>query len=195
MSKNLIMGLAFGYSAAQLKPFILSLRQHYQSDALIIVSEITSELQQLFDENSIRIHITNAPLARHTCQSLRYAIYLECIEQYFSDVNNILLTDVRDVIFQSNPFIEYPKHRLEFFAEAEIFKNCKYNGPWISKVYSNERLAEIIDQYIICGGTTMGSKDGIIDYLKAMIGEIETIHNNENWIVNGKRDYRKDLML
>ena len=77
MSKNLIMGLAFGYSAAQLKPFILSLRQHYQSDALIIVSEITSELQQLFDENSIRIHITNAPLARHTCQSLRYAIYLQ----------------------------------------------------------------------------------------------------------------------
>lgn len=178
MRKNLIMGLAFGYNVDQLKPFVLSLRHHYQDNALFIVSEITPELQQFFDANSIRIHVTKTPLARNTCQAARYPIYLKCIEQYYPDIDNVLLTDIRDVVFQANPFTEYPKNKLEFFAEAEIFRNCIYNGPWVSKVYGDARLAEIADQSIVCGGTTMGNKEGIVDYLTAMIDEVQRIHNS-----------------
>jgi len=186
MSSNLIMGMVFGYSIEKIKPFILSLRQHYQDDILFITDNVTPEQQAFFDEYSVYTVIPDTPLLRRTCQVERYKIYLECVTEYFSECKNILIADVRDIVFQSDPFAEYPKHAVEFFAEPELFKHCTHNAPWFANIYGNDRLTEILDQYVICSGTTMGTRSGMIQYLQAMVSEVARLASLGRELIGGE---------
>jgi hypothetical protein len=196
MSKNLIMGMVFGYSIEKIKPFVLSLRQHYQDDILFVTDNVSPEQQEFFDTHSVYTLIPETPLIRHTCQVERYKIYLECINDHFSECKNILIADVRDVVFQSDPFAEYPKHAIEFFAEPELFKNCTHNAPWLANIYGVNRVNQIAEQYVICSGTTMGTRLGMVEYLQAMVNEVSrldisgrTLHGGEDQPVHNHLVY------
>jgi hypothetical protein len=182
MSKNLVMGMIFGYSVEKIKPFVLSLRQHYQGDVVFMTASVTEEQQRFFDDYGIYTFIPDAPLARETCQTERFRVYRECLTEYFDDVENILVSDTRDVVFQSDPFAEYPKHDLEFFAEPELFRNCQHNRPWIYTFYGMERLVQMEPEYVICSGTTMGTRSAMMHYFTAMVDEFDHLRNTNKMI-------------
>lgn len=175
MSKNLVMGLAFGYSLDKIKPFVLSLRQYYQDDIIFILSEPSDEVAKFLADNDVISYVPDEPLQKNTCQIMRYNIYHDCLTDYFEDTDNVLIADVRDIIFQSDPFTNYPKYSLEFFAEPEIFKNCRHNTPWITAIYGADRVNQISDEYVLCSGTTMGTRKGILKYCESMITEINRL--------------------
>ena len=173
---NLVLGAAFNYTKDQVKPFLLSLRQHYSDEIVLLINDQTDQQTlDFYEENSVYTYIPDETLTRDTGNVRRFYHYLDCLE-HFEHTDNILLTDVRDVIFQSDPFENYPQHQLEFFAEPEIFENCtKHNSPWYMNLYGKELLDKISKQYILCAGTTMGKKDQIIFYIKSLIDEIERL--------------------
>jgi hypothetical protein len=171
VSKNLIIGLAAGYSVDKIKPFVLSFRKHSQDDILLVMDKVLPDMAEFCEINYVYTCIPEEPLQLSTCQIKRYEIYLDCLEDHFADAENVLIADVRDVVFQSDLFAEYPKKSLEFFAEPEFFKNCQHNAPWVEGIYGKERVQEIADQYVICSGTTLGTRAGMIKYLKTMVGE------------------------
>jgi hypothetical protein len=173
--KNLVIGLATGYSVDRITPFVTSFRQHSQDNLLFVTDNLSDDMVEFCEKNQIYTIIPNEPLQLHTCQIKRYEIYLDCLESHFLDVANVLISDVRDVIFQSNPFSEYPKKSLEFFAEPEFFKNCKHNAPWVAGIYGKDRAQEIFDQYVICSGTTMGTRQSMVAYLTSMVNEIKRL--------------------
>lgn len=177
MSKNLVLGLAAGYRIDKIKPFVLSFRQHCQDDLLFVMSDVSEEMADFCVKNQVYTFIPEEPLQLQTCQLKRYEIYLDCLQEYFSDAENVLIADVRDIVFQSNPFENYPKRSLEFFAEPEFFRNCNHNGPWIAGIYGPDRLQQVGDEYVICSGTTMGTRAGMIEYLEAMTEEIRRLEN------------------
>jgi hypothetical protein len=186
MSKNLVIGLAAGYSVDKIKPFVLSFRQHSQDDILFVVDEVSDDMEEFCERNQVYTFVPDEPLSRNTCQVNRYKIYLDCLSEYFLDVDNVLLADVRDVIFQSDPFSEYPKNTLEFFAEPELFKNCKHNAPWVAGIYGAERVQQIADQYVICSGTTMGTRSGMVEYLTVMVEEINRLADSGRLLYGGE---------
>jgi len=186
MSKNLVLGSSFGYPVEKITPFILSLRQHYQDDICMIIDVLTPELEKFFEENLVYSFIPSEPIVRQTCQVKRYEFYKECVEEHFTDSKNILIADVRDLVFQADPFISYPQHSLEFFAEPETFKNCTHNSPWVAGIYGRDRVEQITDEYVICSGTTMGTRDGIIEYFSAMISEIDRLNKDFRQLSGGE---------
>jgi hypothetical protein len=173
MSKNLVMGMSCGYDLEKIKPFILSLRQYYNDDIVVLIDRVTADHDKFFEDNRVYSYIPDDPLVRNTCQLTRYEHYLNCINDHFQDVDNILIADIRDVVFQSDPFAEYPKHSLEFFAESVLFKNCVHNTPWVAANYGQQRVSQIGEKNVICSGTTMGTRKGIIEYCQAMSNEIK----------------------
>lgn len=186
MSKNLVMGLTFGYNVDKIKPFVLSLRQYYNDDVLFILSEPDEEMSDFLEEHDIMSFVPDEPLRKETCQIMRYSNYKDCLNEYFNETEYVLITDVRDVIFQDDPFKNPVLHELEFFAEPETFKNCKHNTPWINAIYGSERVKEIANEYILCSGTTMGTRQGIIKYCEEMIAEIDKLEKNGRKVFAGE---------
>lgn len=186
MSKNLVMGLAFGYSVDKIKPFVLSLRQYYDEDILFILSDPRDDVIKFLEENEVMSFIPDEPLRKETCQIMRYSNYKDCLEEYFTETENVLIADVRDIIFQDNPFNQPLTHELEFFAEPEIFKNCTHNTPWINAIYGTERVDQISEEYILCSGTTMGTREGIIKYCNEMMAEISRLAQRGRQVFAGE---------
>ena len=221
--KNLVMCAAYGYSAEDLKPFAHSLRKYYADDVLFLIKEQTPDLETLFNTYNIRSVVIEQLPANNDIQWKRYSIFRSILESY--DVDRVFISDVRDVVFQDNPFnLTDTNFDLEFFEEPEKIRNCKCNAGWIMSLYGPGELTNIGDNNIICSGTTRGSKQGMLKYFCLLYtsdaadtnryiqikgGEDQPIHNYlirngkfESYIVYGNcnnavatLDHQKDFVF
>lgn len=187
MAKNLVLGATLGYDVEKIKPFVLSFRQHSDDYISFVTANIDQDMQSFCKTHNVNIFTPKEPVNRSTIQVQRYQYYRQIIADQYADIDSVLLSDVRDVVFQSNPFAEKSNFDLEFFAEPELFKNCAHNAPWVAGLYGAERVDEISSEFVICSGTTMGSKSGILQYLDAMITEIARLQSRGR-ILHGGED-------
>jgi beta-1,4-mannosyl-glycoprotein beta-1,4-N-acetylglucosaminyltransferase len=77
-------------------------------------------------------------------------------------VENVLLSDVRDVIFQGDPFKFFSGRGLEFALEVKRIGECEINSSWINTRYGADEFNQIKDQWIINAGVVAGPRHGII---------------------------------
>ena len=106
---------------------------------------------------------------------VRYFHALDFLEANIGHYNNILLTDVRDVIFQDDPFRDPLPRGITAFLEApkNVFgEETLYNDPWIRDNYGELKLRQLTGQRISCCGTVMGTETGMLEYLRAFFCEI-----------------------
>lgn len=174
MKNNLVLGAAFGYGIDKIKPFVLSLRRYYDGLVVFVVNGVDEQLNDFFNTHNIYTYEPEMPLDRGYGNVDRFRHYIDCLEN-FEDVDNILLTDIRDVIFQGNPFATYPNHAIEFFAEPELLGKCNHNGSWYTGLYGADELAKVSEEYVLCAGTTMGTRIEIIRYIELLIEEISNL--------------------
>lgn len=102
-------------------------------------------------------------------QALRYKLYYDFIREHAPDADVVLLSDLRDVVFQADPF-DPPVHGLELFLEDSSSRLGvePFNRRWLHNLYGPERLAALAQRPTSCSGTTVGDKEAILDYLTAM---------------------------
>ena len=82
----------------------------------------------------------------------------------------IMITDVRDVIFQADPFSEIRRESvLNFYAEENPIADSFYTAYWIKYAFGKRALEALKDKASVCSGTTIGSSARIMDYLEKMI--------------------------
>ena len=107
-------------------------------------------------------------------QALRYAHYYEILQRT-PDTDQVLLTDVRDVLFQSDPFTP-PAQQLEVFLEEPglTIGSEPFNRRWIHNLYGADELAAIGGLTASCSGTVAGPRDAVLNYLKEMSEAIMT---------------------
>jgi len=82
------------------------------------------------------------------------------------------LCDTRDVILQSDPFLEPFSGRLFCGEEPIALQDCSVNSAWYRICYSDEDLKQIGGHPVLCSGVTGGSALAIKGYLAAMCREI-----------------------
>lgn len=116
--------------------------------------------------------------------SLRHEFYLELLLTQALHAERILLTDVRDVIFQRNPF-EDDVLGLELYLEdpSSLLSDGGYNEEWLVNLYGRQWVAEHGSRVVSCAGTTIGTRAAILQYLWAMSREISS-----HWSPLGYRD-------
>ena len=173
MNRQLVMTAASNYGPQQIAPFLHSLRRHYNGDVVIFTNTpelgldeicakytaiLNTEMPQKYGPVIDRFYSARAYLARNP------------------HYNEIFFTDSRDVFFQASPFSMRNQHRLNFFLEPELIKNCAANMKWLGFVYSDEDSTRISHHCISCAGTTRGSAEGINEYLAALIGDFESLN-------------------
>ena len=169
---NIVIAAAFGYQSSVLVPFVLSLRKVFgERVALLIRPSQVEEMAGL--ANAYRVELFVIDQSWHSAPEIDR--YFAC-RQFLSEnhgLNNVFLSDSRDVLFQRSPFLAGNFSELYVFAEPIKIGMCDINSAWIKHYYGGEVLASMLESPVLCSGTTLGSVSRIKEYLDLMCEEIE----------------------
>lgn len=123
--------------------------------------------------------VRNAFLARvaswfHHPACSRYFAYYRYLRPRVEHYDRVLTTDVRDVIFQSDPFA--PEWRSEsgsvFLEHSAILGSEPGNDQWIDSGFGPEGLAAVKGRRVTCSGLTLAPAPLMLSYLASMSREL-----------------------
>jgi flagellar biosynthesis protein FliQ len=83
----------------------------------------------------------------------------------------IMLTDIRDVLIVSDPFEQLGSSMIVTGEEPVAIKDSDFNRRWYETTYSKEQLTMIENLPVLCAGVTIGSRYAIEQYVREMIEE------------------------
>lgn len=166
---DLVLGYATGYDAAVIAPFVRSLRAVFDGPAALVVDRRDDVLALLAEHGIEAVHPEVLPGWEPHAVVARFAAYVRLMERW-PDAVDVLLTDVRDVVFQGDPFEPAPR-RLEVFNEWEdgVLGDHAFNMKHLSAVAGEEMTAALADRPCLCVGTVIGPRDEVARLCRIML--------------------------
>ncbi|CAN5352111.1 lipooligosaccharide outer core biosynthesis glycosyltransferase GtrOC6 [soil metagenome] len=166
---DLVLGYATGYDAAMIAPFVRSLREYFDGPVALVVDDRPDVVALLAEHGIEAVHPEHAQGWEPHPVMARFAAYSRLLERYPNAVD-VLLTDVRDVVFQAEPFGPPPR-RLEVFVEYEgkMLGDHAFNMKYLSALVGDEMAATLADKPCICVGTVMGPRDEIVRFCRTVL--------------------------
>ncbi len=171
---DLILGFATGYKPHSIAPFVESVRTHGQfagNIALFVdpAARKTADYLISHDIEAMAFDPSKSPVADfNLARSFAYFEYLREQWNYGAVFNQILLTDVRDVIFQ-RPLFGTPCDELEFHIEGSsptIGEN-RFTSRWVEIACGKQALQAVSSKAVSCSGTVSGRTIGRLSGSKA----------------------------
>lgn len=106
----------------------------------------------------------------------RFLVYKNYIEK--SDYDNFILTDITDVYFQRDPFLDLEKDTeyLYLISENILIKDAPWNFDMIKNLYGTEIANALGHKKVINSGVIAGSKNNIINLCHAIVNEYNIIN-------------------
>jgi hypothetical protein len=174
---NLILGLCAGYGLAGAEVLVRSFRRNVASAALhLLVKDIGADLAAFLAAEGVGT-TDCAPFLELTAElginiySSRHFLLRRFLRRHTGHAR-VMLTDVRDVLFQSDPFrLPFPSE-VVFAAEDKRIQDCATNSSWIRHAYGEEILDAVRTQAVTCAGTVFGSHAGVLRYLDLMCAQV-----------------------
>ena len=179
-SRQLILGAAIGYRPEQVRLFVETLRASgFKGEVMILIGIQQFRLRNFLGRYDVRTKslwhkrsLFRPPNAR------RYQTYYEYLLARRNDFDHVMITDVRDVIFQSHPFVGIADDKCHYFLErddVELAHDEGANWRWLRGLYGAKAEA-LAHRPISCSGITLGPTDAMLRYLGRMAAEIAKMH-------------------
>ena len=170
-----VLALARGFSKRQLTPFISSLRRYNKDCEVVIFCEnLSQETHSFLIQNNVTLvpfRASDYGLEFNIHNSRHFAILDWLLHRLKEEhlPNQLMLTDIRDVVFQSDPFGEKIES-IEFFLEHNTpsIGRCVANSSWIKRCFGKDELDKLFDKTISCSGTIFATGFDAIKYLMLM---------------------------
>lgn len=102
----------------------------------------------------------------------RYLIYSDFLSANAHLYQNVLISDVRDVYFQRDPFLDLNQEFVTFLEIEGSTCGGRTNYRWIKSVYGKKLAALMNDKRVICSGISMGTSQKMSEYLAHMSREV-----------------------
>jgi hypothetical protein len=197
--RTAILGFAAGYGWGQIRVFVVSLRRSgFAGEIALFVDSIDDETRANASRYGVTLVESSSHLLMrcHLCVA-RYFRYCEYLCEHPCD--KVMLSDVRDVYFQGDPFAMHGDVALAFFAEDArmTIGECVSNRRWIRLAAPAGAAADhLMAKPIACSGTTLGTHASVMRYLESMMCaffRVEPAHlfvqgidqGFHNWLVHG----------
>lgn len=174
MSKNLIFGMATGiYSNINsMDTFLTSLRKYSQDQVCIVTDSTDLSFIEFLKSFEVNVFQLKQKISAESVMYMRWVLPKKVFEKQYEDIENVILTDTRDVVFQKNPFDYLSGEELDLSVETKQIKDCpNFNKPWILNLYGEETYEKVKDNWILCAGFTAGKKKSILELCEKMINE------------------------
>jgi len=213
-SPNIIIGMATGpsYTFEKLVPFCKSARlSGFHGSIILGITKLGGRQEEKRKRMFNKFNITGLYLAglkgNEWGQSIcRYYAYLKVIRYFASETDFILISDVRDVFFQADPFISAPSGAVNFldastnlllFSEGlnditerqATLRNTRVNFRWLVNIYGYKKSKSISNNAVLCSGTTIGTRAGMLFYTRAMLYEAYLCLARNRKKIDGKRGH------
>ena len=186
---DIVIGMAQDIDPKNLVTFCLSLRKYSSPSTTEVVlfmnSPVAKRSREIAEKSNIKIlefeqfEDSAVPrkefLYKYHPSSLRWTL----IAKYFENENTrkkyskVLLIDVRDSYFQSDPFKIIPDGVVNAFyvfkgVESVSIAACGWNGGWVRDCFGENVLTEMGNNNIICSGVSIGTMEAVYEYLRSM---------------------------
>ena len=102
----------------------------------------------------------------------RYLQYLDFLRNRRLQYGKVMVTDVRDVYFQADPFDTVGEDSLLLFEEHVVLGTDRRNKQWVKATFGREVLKSMETRTALCSGVTIGGVEKIIGYLEVMEPEL-----------------------
>mmetsp|Transcript_14540 Transcript_14540/g.29543 ORF Transcript_14540/g.29543 Transcript_14540/m.29543 type:complete len:457 (-) Transcript_14540:72-1442(-) len=111
----------------------------------------------------------------------RFKLYEDWLKEEVGVTDGIMLTDVRDAYFQRDPFVAAVEldmqHPLMLFEEHPDMKNTH----WLTDIpVSSCKKYKVGETQVLCSGSVMGSREGILGYIETMVEEFDLWKTQQN---------------
>lgn len=195
--RSLVLGAYTNLPTHYLTPFVSSLRESGFKGSLHIVSDVDGEYDRLPVVQPLLALLRNTrglrksyprafAVALHAgcdwksleyrlegLQSLRYLHYERVIRSREPAPDYVMISDLRDVFFQGDPFAD-PVDGLEVYLEDASVRigYDDFNTRWIREVFGPQAVEELRGRPVSCSGTVVGTRDAMLAYVTEMAAEI-----------------------
>jgi hypothetical protein len=170
--RNLVLGLTAGYSQHELTPFVDSLRGNgFGGDIALVTFDTSAETSVWLASRQVReLTFDSMPLLNMSMNSARMFKYLEFLRTDVlsgeSRYDYIMLADVRDIVFQGDPFAEVDGADLYYFLETgRTIGTCPINSVWMQQAFGAEVLHQTASSPVSCAGTLIATPLALFEYL------------------------------
>jgi hypothetical protein len=210
--KTLILGTIAGMSLDQIKPFFLSLEKvGHRGDLCVLVSDVDCPTLKFLQARHInlvpfqnayldpaswlarfsRMFLARQPQLRLKEQFALSYLHRQCARYFYyrsylancgSNYDHVMLADIRDILFQRDPFDFNIPDGLSVFMEdpGKTIGTCFTNSSWIRNCFGDAVLKELHHQPISCSGITIGTIPSVLDYLDRMVSILCTYKKRTN---------------
>lgn len=163
-----IFASVYGYEPAQIKPWMESLKSSGFSGKVFVIvyNPEGEELLKYLKENGVFTFVSqlNGETNMATQRFLQYQEILK--SEYAKDVDAVIATDIRDVIFQSDPGVwlknNIQDYQLIATGESVTFRHEDWNGDALEKHFGKNVFLEFADRETLCSGIIAGKKEAMI---------------------------------
>lgn len=157
----IVLGAALNYGVDDVAPFWMSLRETGFKGPVVVISNDCEARDWLAFKGAV---ILDSPSVGHPINSSRFMVYADFLKKRNWPV---LITDMRDVIFQKNLQGLMPTTGVNVFREPThtTLGECPYNSRWMGHI-----THKWDDKPIICSGVTSGL---LHDYCAQMWARLE----------------------
>jgi hypothetical protein len=144
----------------KIKWWVESFRKHSDGDVVLIAANTNEEDIKTLNDLGIAYHLVTEDDTWYI-NNKRLGHTKRFIEQTEGDL--FLITDVFDVIFQSDPFEKMETDKYDVFISKEGIKVIEepWNGDVIKKVFPDQ-IESCLQTEIVCSGIIGGKKDALI---------------------------------
>lgn len=227
MRHDLVLGYIHGYQWETIAPFVNSLRDSgFSGGICLFASGIDRKTKTTIQTRGIKVldsHFRKSsfrkwmakrwgvlktvpfPIRRRILKlimdivMLRYFLYEEYLSRHGENYRYVLLSDIRDVIFQNNPFTNIACGGVHFFEEAvgRTIASEPYNSGWMRALFGERVFLEFAEKPIICAGTILGESRALAAFLSHLIRILATVrvfqsHGDQATINVAVRRYKND---
>lgn len=171
---DVVISVVRNHTWAQLAPYANSLaRSGFRGVKLMFVDGVDAiALNQLHILGFVTIPFVTKEPARFVTRD-RFVPVVEYMKAHSAEHRYVVWTDVRDVVFQSDPCAWMEKnlspHRLLGCSECVLVKSdpTGYNAIWLNNSFANdaEGHASVWENDVICGGTIAGDAEAMRDLI------------------------------
>ena len=187
-SNDLILGMAQNIDPLNYIIFCASLREVSNSiEVFMFINSnyyLLNEIQSISLKYSIYLIIydlnTLKPsyLLNYHPSSLRWIFFYQLLTNFDTnfDINfitkfhKVLVIDVRDSVFQSNPFDLFLSNKNTFYMFQEMgsqtIGSCGWNSGWIRDCFPGNILNSVQSNAISCSGVSLGTMDIMLQYIE-----------------------------
>jgi hypothetical protein len=123
--------------------------------------------------------------------NFRHYLYYDYLLKHEGEFEKTLLTDIRDVVFQRDPFYFQMQDALYVAIENRTKRlgDCQYNSNWIRNGYGEEVLDEMDNHIVSCAGTTLGPTSKVKLYLEKLLEQIIQLRDAYKCADQGAHNY------